>query len=401
MRARDVFLPAIPTLLAVIAAACSSDPGSTSTSAAPDAALDSDISDATTHGSDGGDGAVADAGADAAPVGRLFAFVGCSDGNIRTYTVEEATGAWTYQAASPSGTTPSFLAFDAPRERVFAIDEANDVVRSLIFHPATGSLTERNNQPSGGGDPAYVSLDPTAQWAFVANYGGGTTSVFPIDATGRIGTATDTKNSGAMSHWAGMNPSGDHVFVASLGANVVDEYAWDQTTGKLTPNGTAAPPAGSGPRHLAFHPSEKWAYLMSETSTTVTTFDYDKSAGTLTAKATISALPPGQDATGVTGAEIHPSGKFVYGSTRVFDSIAQFSVDPTSGTLTRVANVMTGGNRPRSFGMDPEGTFLYAGNQDVNEVVGFRIDVATGALTSLGKIVDVTGPAFVGLARMP
>jgi 6-phosphogluconolactonase len=142
---------------------------------------------------------------------------------------------------------------------------------------------------------------------------------------------------------------------------------------------------------------------MSETAITVTTFAYDQTSGTLTAKGTVSALPPGQDASGVSGAEIfvHPSGKFVYGSTRIFDSIVVFSVNDSDGSLTRIANVMTGGDRPRSFGLSPDGDYLFAGNQDANEVVGFKVDAVSGNLTPLGKTVDVSGPAFVGLVRMP
>jgi len=78
-----------------------------------------------------------------------------------------------------------------------------------------------------------------------------------------------------------------------------------------------------------------------------------------------------------------------------------FTIDQTNGQVTRTANLMTGNNRPRSFGIDPEGTLLFAGNQDANEVVGFKIDATTGALTSLGKTVTVTGPTYVGLARIP
>ena len=114
-------------------------------------------------------------------------------------------------------------------------------------------------------------------------------------------------------------------------------------------------------------------------------------------------VPAGQSAAGVSGAEIfvHPTGKHVYASTRIYNSIAHFSVNLVDGTLTRIANTPTGGNRPRSFGMDPEGTLLFAANQNVDEVVGFKIDATTGTLSSLGKTVDVPGPVFIGLARMP
>ena len=375
---------------------------------------DGDGADSTRDGASGddtsGDGSVVDTGAtsdsgtladgslSAAP---LFAFVG-GGGKITAYAVDSASGTFTKLKETSAGTNPSFLAFDPSRRRVVALDEAENLVRSFSFDPSTGSLTPINTKPSGGNGPAHISLDPTGNWVFAANYGGGTMSVFPIDTTGSLGNASDTRASGNKSHWVGTNPSGNYVFVPALGANLVAQYALNVTTGKLTDNGSVSPPAGAGPRHLAFHPTEKWAYLINETAISVTALDFDKTTGKLSAKQTLSALPPGQSAAGVSGAEIfvHPNGKHVYASTRIYNSIVQFSVG-ADGALTRVANVTTGGNRPRSFGMDPEGTLLFAGNQDVNQVVGFRIDTSTGSLTPLGKTADVDKPSFVGLVRVP
>lgn len=359
----------------------------------------------------GDSGSVEDAGpeatGDAGPgtaAGELFAFVGSSDGKVRVYAVDAASGAWTFKTASNAGSNPSFLAFDPSRRRVVAVDETDaGLVRSFAFDPATGALTERNTKPSGGASPTHLSLDPAGSWALVANYTGGTASVFPLDASGLLGDATDTKASGAKSHWAGTDSTGAYVFVSALGVDAVAQYTFDKSTGKLTANGMAAVPAGAGPRHLAFHPSGKWAYVLNELAVSVTSLDFDKPTGKLAAKQTVSALPPGLSTAGVTGAEIavHPSGKHVYASTRSYDTIVHFTVNATDGTLTRVSNITTGASRPRSFGVDPEGSLLFAGNAEAGHVVGFRIDGASGALTPLGKTVDVPAPTYVGLARMP
>jgi 6-phosphogluconolactonase len=352
---------------------------------------------------EGGGGS--DAGVDPVPAGPLFLFVGSNDGKIRVFDVDADTGALAFRKESTAGTNPSFLAFDPARRRIVAVDEVGGMgqVRSFGFDPATGALTEINAKPTGGAGSTHLSLDPTGTWVVVANYTGGNMSILPLDPNGRLGDATDTKASGAKSHWAGMNPSGTHVFVPALEANVVAEYSLNAGTGKLTNNGTAALPPNAGPRHLAFHPNEPWAYVINELSVTVTAFDLEGASGKLTAKNTISALPNGQNTSGVTGAEIavHPSGKHVYASTRGFNSIAHFTVSAADGALTLVANTPTGGNQPRSFGMSPEGTLLYAGNQSVNQIVGFRIVAATGALEPLGSPLDVPNPTFVGLARIP
>jgi 6-phosphogluconolactonase len=226
-------------------------------------------------------------------------------------------------------------------------------------------------------------------------------AILPLAPNGMIGDATDTKTSGAKSHWAGTNPSGTYVFVVALEANVIAQYSLDAVNGKLTSDGIATPPDGVGPRHLAFHPSESWAYVSNELGVSVTKLDFQKTTGTFTAKETLSALPVGQGTSGVTGAEIavHPSGKWVYASTRGYNSIAQFAVNASDGTLTLVANAPTGADQPRSFGLNPEGTLLVAGNQTANQLVRFRLDPSTGALESVGSAIDVPQPTFVGLAR--
>lgn len=338
--------------------------------------------------------------------GPLLLFVGSGDGKVRVYDVDPASGALTFKKASSAGKNPSFLAFDPSRRRVVAVDEIAEMgqVRSFAFDSSTGALTEIAAEPAGGADSTHVSLDPTGKWVFVANYTGGNVSVLPLDPSGTLAGASDQKVSGAKSHWAGTNPSGTHLFVSALQANVIAQYTFDARTGKLTTNGVAAPPTNAGPRHLTFLPNEARAYVINEKAVTVTAFDFDKATGKLTPKASVSALPDGQTASaGVTGAEIavHPSGLHLYASTRGYNSIAHFTVDPADGALTLVANTPTGGKQPRSFGMSPDGTLLYAGNQSANKVVGFRIVAATGALEPLGVPLDVPSPTFVGFTRMP
>lgn len=392
--------------LAVFVGSCSSEEASGPSSGSSSGGSSSASSSSSSGGVDGG-GSSSSSSSSGGPDGGgpkppLYGFVGAT-GKITVFTVDDATGAWTLKKETAVGGSASFLAFDPARRRVVATNEdGGGQIRSFTFDPATGALTPVNAQPAGGAGTTHVSLDPTGKWAFAANYTGGTMGVFPIDAAGTLGAAKASRSPGGMAHWIGTDPAGTRLFCVSLGANVVAQYTLDTTTGQLTDNGTASPPANAGPRHLAFHPNEKWAYVINESAITVTPFDYDKATGKLVAKpATISALPPNTNKNGVSGAEIvvHPSGKAVYASTRGYNAIARFTVG-ADGTLTLAQNAMTGANRPRSFGIDPDGTLLFAGNQDANEVVGFKIDAA-GVLTPMGKIVDIAGPTFVGLARIP
>jgi 6-phosphogluconolactonase len=363
------------------------DPGADGGSQTADA---SDVPDAAV----GGDASVVPGKA------KVFGFVGSGDGKIRVYRVDAAAGTWALATTVNAGQNPSFLAFDEPHHRVFAVDETNTGrVRSFGFDAASATLKETNNVASGGAAPTHLSVHPSGRWLMVAHYGTGNVSIVPISANGTLGALSDSKASGAMTHWAGATRAGDYVLVNSLGGNAVVSYKFDATSGKLTDNASVKAPANAGPRHLAFHPTEKWAYVVNEKTASVSAFSFDSALGRLTAATTVSALP--QPKGGSTGAEIavHPSGRFVYASTRGTNAVAQFGVDAKGAGLAFVQSVPTGAAEPRSMALDPDGKFLFAGNLSAAQVVGFRIDQATGKLTSLGKTVDVASPTFVGLAR--
>jgi 6-phosphogluconolactonase len=233
--------------------------------------------------------------------------------------------------------------------------------------------------------------------------------VFPIDEDGRLRPASSVvqvhghgvnreRQEGPHAHSINLDPASRFAFVCDLGLDKVFSYRFDSAAGKLTPNDPPAVdlPPGSGPRHMAFHPSARFAYVINEMASTITAFWYDAETGVLSRAQTLSTLPAGFKGTN-TCAEVavHPNGKFVYGSNRGHDSIAIFSVDPVTGRLTAAGHEPTQGKTPRGFGIDPTGAYLLAANQDSNTVVVFRIDASTGKLTPTGQTVIVHQPCCV------
>lgn len=355
---------------------------------------------------DGGarDAAVA---ADAATApGPVYAFTGSSDGQIRAFLVDVAAGTLTPRGATAAGANPSFLAVDTKNARVFAVDESGSEVLAFGFDPQTAGFTARGKTATLGAGPAHVSVSPGGGAVLVANYGGDSVAVFPVVGDGSLGAASDSKATGDKAHQILTSDSGAYVFVPCLGANYIAQYSF--AGGKLTANSpaTVSPPAGAGPRHLAFHPSQKWAFGINELASSMTSYAYDATAGKLTAQATVSTLPTG-NTTANTCAEVavHPGGGYVYGSNRGLDTIAIFALDQATGVLTLSGNEPTRGQVPRSFGLDDSGKLLVVANQrtaatpNAGNLAVFRID-AGGKLTAVGNpIVGVGSPAFVGLFR--
>jgi 6-phosphogluconolactonase len=353
-----------------------------------------------------GSSAGGSAGAGGAPAsGVPFVYVGSTNGQISIYTLDATTGVLTFVKSVAAGNYPSFAAVDPTSTHLYAVNEPDAKVASFSIDQKTGDLTFLNRVASGGDGPAFISVDHSGKYVLVANYDGGTTSVFPIMGDGSFGTSTDSKKTGEGTHMFITDAANKFAFVMTLGSDTVWQYAFDASNGTMTPNSapTVKTPAGAGPRHLAFHPNGKFAYLLAETKYTLSAYSYNATNGQLTSlNNSLSLLPPGANAAGNSGAEVvvAPSGNFVYGSNRGNDSIATFSIDGTSGKITYVTATPSGGNSPRSFTVSPDGKLMLVANESGN-VTSFSVNPASGALTKLKSIDVPKMPQYVGIVYLP
>jgi 6-phosphogluconolactonase len=227
----------------------------------------------------------------------------------------------------------------------------------------------------------------------------------PIDAAGKVGKATGfnqhkgssvdkSRQEGPHAHSVNLDAANKFAFVADLGLDKVLVFRFDAEKGTIEPND---PPAadvapGAGPRHFAFHPSGKFAYVINELDMTVTAFTYDAGKGKLTTLQTMSTIP-GSVEKGYSTAEVvvHPTGKFLYGSNRGHNTIAAFTI-AKDGKLTRVGNQGHNIKTPRNFNLDPTGKYLLVGSQDGDRIVVFRVDMKTGELEPTGEEAEVPMP---------
>lgn len=335
---------------------------------------------------------------------------------IYRLALNPATGELKALGATAGVKNPSFLAIHPSQRFLYAVCEVADFSKSgaggisaLAIDPKTGDLTLLNQQSSVGGGPCHLVVDKLGKNVLAANYGGGSVCVLPIAEDGRLAKATSfvqhkgssadpQRQAAPHAHSINLDAANRFAFVADLGLDKVLVYRFDAKQGTLAPND---PPAASvkpasGPRHFAFHPDGRHAYVINEMNCTVTAFAYDADKGVLKEIQTIATLPravaPGDSTAEV---QVHPSGKFLYGSNRGHNSIAIFTIDPDTGKLTSAGNQSTEGKTPRNFGIDPSGTFLLAANQDSDTIVVFRIDPKTGKLTPTGHKIEVPMPVCV------
>jgi 6-phosphogluconolactonase len=343
---------------------------------------------------------------------------------IGTYTGEKSKGIYVSRfdpvtgrltppelaVATPS---PSFLALHPGGGFLYAAGESTrfegkpvGAVSAFSRDANTGQLTLLNQQSSGGVGPCHLAVDPTGKCLLVANYGDGSIAALPIRVDGTLGgpatrivhqgsSVNAGRQAGPHAHFIIPDPANRFALTCDLGLDQVLVYRLDAVKSTLAANDPpfAAVKPGSGPRHLAFHPSGRFVFLINELSATLVAFAYDAGRGTLKELQTLSTLP--ENSTGTkSGAEVqvHPSGKFVYGSNRGHDSIAVFGFDPGSGRLTFLECQSTQGKAPRHFALDPTGQWLLAENQDSDSIVVFQVDGRTGRLSPTGQTVSVGAP---------
>ncbi len=315
---------------------------------------------------------------------------------IYAYRFDSATGKAEPLGLAVETQSPSWLTVSPDHKFLYAANEqGSGAVSSFVIDGATGKLTALNTVNSRGTDPCHISVDATGKILYVANYTGGTIAKFPIHPNGSLGEAdlVDQLKGSSINPERQKSPHPHSVSVTKDGLVLVPDLGQDKVLiykADLTPAepSFASIKAGSGPRHIAFHPKGNIIYVMSEMGSSITALSHDN----MTEVQSISTLPKDFHGTS-SGAEIqiHPSGKFVYASNRGHDSIAVFSADP-KGLLKPVEWVSTQGKTPRGFVLDPTGNWLIVGNQDSDTFVIFKVNHSTGKLTAAGPPIELGAP---------
>jgi 6-phosphogluconolactonase len=345
---------------------------------------------------------------------------------IGTYTGPKSKGIYSYRYETSTGKlqpigvaaeveNPSWLTLHPNGRFLYAVSELGDAgetqgaISSFAIDHKTGALQFLNKISSGGGGACHLVVDKTGKFIAVANYGSGSVAVFRLDSSGQLGERTalvqlsgssinPKRQKGPHAHAVVLSADNRFLFVPDLGTDKIMSYRFNSADGSLTPN---TPPfteveGGSGPRHFAFAPSGKFAYLLNEMGSRVTAFSYNAQNGTLKELQNISTLTP--DFKGENNSaeiQVGSKGRFLYASNRGDDSIAVFSINPSSGTLTKVQRASTGGSIPRNFALDPAGTHLLAANQKSDNVVVFKVDSQNGELSPTGETVNISAPVCI------
>ena len=307
---------------------------------------------------------------------------------------------------------PSFLTLSPNEKYIYAVNENADIngkggsVSSFLFNKKNGTLTQLNSQSSEGNHPCYITTDKTGKWLLAGNYSSGNFSVLPLHR-GQIGKAKvviqhqgsgpdSTRQRSPHVHGIFMKNDNKGFYVTDLGIDKIMNYSFDKSNGRVSP---LNPPffsiqPGSGPRHLAMHPSLPFLYLLNELTGTLNVINTINRE--LPVVQSISTVPANQSGN-AGSADIHLSAdaRYLYCTNRGnSNSIAIFSIDST-GKASTAGFMQTYGEKPRNFAIDPTGSYLLVANQESNEIVIFKRNIITGQLEYTGKKIAVGKPVCI------
>lgn len=348
----------------------------------------------------------------AQPQHVYFGTGGKGSKGIYRATFNPKTGKFTPAVLVAEIGSPGFLAFHPDGKKLYAVARwqgGAGVVGYAVQD--NGDLTEftRMANPDGGG--AHVAIHPSGKFLLTAQYGGGSTAIFPLDSDGKLAQPTVHEHKGGSRvvgrrqdsphpHWCGFSPDNQYALVPDLGMDQIVIYKVDLKTSAIQQHGVGQSVPGGGPRHMRFSVEGKFIYLLNELSLSVSTFAWNSANGTAERISTTPALSEETKAAESfnSAAEIlvHPNGRFVYSSNRGHDTVSVYHADPSTGKLQVVQVQPIRGAFPRNINLDPTNTWLLAAGADSNTVAAHRIDAKTGKLTyQRGSIINVPSPICI------
>jgi 6-phosphogluconolactonase len=292
-----------------------------------------------------------------------------------------------------------------------AFTYAIDAKSGALSPVATGPLAESF---------PYVSLDRQGRFLLGASYGAHLVSVNPVGTDGRVGEPLQTVPTARNAHSVRSDNTNRFVFVPHLGTDQVFQFLFDEKSGRLTANTPPVVqlPQGTGPRHLVVSGDNRFVYVLSELTGTVTTLSLDGGTGTMKEIGSAAVLPPDsklgpgvpRGAVGTPGAnqaprntdndiwaaDLHltPNGGFLYASERTSSTIGAFRVDSASGALTFIGSTPTE-KQPRGFNIDPTGRLLIVSGEKSDTISSYAIDRESGALKPIGRYPAGKGANWV------
>jgi len=350
------------------------------------------------------------------PLVFVSSFASGEQGAIHAFVLDSKAGVLKPLNRTSGVENPFFLAVSPDQKFLYSIFAPTfggpefEQIAAFRLEGRSGKLSPLNRQSSKGTASCFLEVDSSGKSLLVANYSSGSVASYGLKADGSLSEPVSfVQHSGSSvnssrqkephAHCFVISPNNQFAYAADLGIDQIVCYKLDAATATLSParQPFVRTPPGTGPRHLTFHPSGKFMYVINELLNSVTLFDFLPESGMLIERQTISTLPA--DFEGVSHCadlKITPNGKFLYGTNRGHDSLAAYRI-ADDGQLSLIEIIPSLGKGPQNLAITADGRLLLCANMPGNNVAAFRISADSGKLTSASVPVEITSPSCIRL----
>ena len=316
-------------------------------------------------------------------------YAGGESCGVHVLSVDDETGE--IEATGFVGGFPNtiWLALSADGARLYAARDAG----ITAFDVRGTHLVRSAGCEIGHTQPCHMSLSSDGRRLYFAEYADAVCGMVDLESwsvvsTTLVGSGPNLpRQEKAHAHCAVETPDGRFLCVVDLGSDAI--WLFDALTMEL--HGRVETTPGAGPRHLAFHPSGKFAYLVYELGNIVTSFRYEY--GGFSPTGTQSLLPSDFSSQSQAAAlKLSDDGRRLFATNRGHDSVAAFDVDSGTGKLSPAAISPLGGSWPRDFTILPGERIALACLERAGEVRSFRYEKATGQFTPTPHVIRTHRP---------
>ena len=273
--------------------------------------------------------------------------------------------------------------------------------RVLAYKISHEGKLEAAGQASLPGSPTHISTDREGRFIFVGSYNDACVSVSPITEEGLPGEPLQVVNGLEGCHSANIDLSNQTLFVPALKQDRIALFTVADN-GELTPREQPElqTAAGAGPRHMAFHPNQQFAYCVNELNSSVDVWALNGAQQAVEKVQSVNMMPEDFSDT-CWAADIHltPDGRFLYSCDRTASIITVFQVSDGGSKLTVVGYQPTE-TQPRGFNIDNSGQYLIAAGQKSHHIAVYKIASDTGLLQELARYAVGQGPMWVTISTL-
>lgn len=350
---------------------------------------------------------------------KHFVYVGSNTGperkGLRVIEVDGETGAFRETGCVEDAEFPIYLALSRDGRHLYAAEKCDPAepgadgrtgaVAVYRTHPGGAAPERLRRIPCAQTVPCHISLAPDGRTLFWAEYRNAWTGTFatdPSDGTLRGPLCAfhheghgpnAVRQEAAHCHFAMATPEGDEVFVCDLGSDLVAAYGLRQDgTLQREPDNDFRSEPGAGPRHLVFHPNGRWAYLVTELSSTVVPLRREGRRLVQAAPA-LPMLPAGfSGASKAAAIRLSPDGTQLAASNRGHDSLAFYTIDGETGIPAPLAIRPLAGSFPRDFVFLPEGRVLLVAHKLSNEFATYAYEPSDASIRLVQRSAPMNQP---------